>query len=240
MKTSRCPKDPNRTARHHHMTPFPELPQSVLFLAHVKNTADDTCVIKLFPFYIQQSFFWLRWVPIWSQNVAISPPLTLFSPLMKSSTLSLRKAAAATMVLPPARRLAATEIHGRNRWRATRGCTTSKHFLWKSPFDLRTETSWRWSTVGSLLCLLSVACCRSNTEPYRCPSGTALIQMREGNLAASHFRETVDFMLFWLLLLRQTRENPGNTHWTQTETQVRLSGPSHSVLHEFYYMEPQQ
>lgn len=155
--------------------------------------------------------------------MAISPPPTHSSPapLMRSSTLSLRTAAAATTASPPERR-PATEIHGMIRWRAARGCTISRHFPWRRPCCLRTETTWRWSTGGSLPCLHSAACCKNSTEPCLCPSGPVLSQKGEGNHAASRYPETAGYMLSWpppLLI----RESPSTTSWTGPETLVRYT-----------------
>ena len=157
--------------------------------------------------------------------MATFPLLTRFIhvPLTRNSTRSPRRAAATT-ASPLGQRRAATEIHGRIRWRATQGCTTSRHFPLRNPCDLKTETSWQWSTAGSPLCLHSAACCKNSTEPCHCPSGPVLIQTQEENLAASHFPETAGCTLSWLPPpLHQIRGNPSTISWIEVETQVRLS-----------------
>lgn len=157
--------------------------------------------------------------------MAISPPPTLSSPalLTRSSTRSLWTAAAATTASPPgSRRRAATGTHGRTRWRAMRGCTTSRRFPWRRPCYLRTETSWRWSTADSPPCPLSAACCRNSTGPCLCLSGPASIQTREGNPAASRYPGTAGCTQSWpLLQLRRIRGSPITTTWTGPETLVR-------------------
>lgn len=147
-------------------------------------------------------------------------------PLMRSFTLSLRKAAATT-ASPLGRRQAATGTHGRTRWRATRGCTTSRRSPWK---NLRTETSWPWSTAGSPLSLRSAACCKNSTEPFRCLSGPASIQTQEANLEVSLFPGTAGSTPSWLLpLLHRIRGSITTTSWTRPETQVRLRVPSNQL-----------
>lgn len=155
--------------------------------------------------------------------MAISPHPTHSSHvrLMRNSTLSRRKAAATTASLP-GRRRAATETHGRTRWRATRGCTTSRRFPWRNPCYARIGTSWRWSTAGSPPCQHSAACCKNSTERCLCPSGPVSIQTQGGNHAASHFPETVGSTLYWLPPLPHLiRENRSTTSWTGPETQVK-------------------
>ncbi len=150
---------------------------------------------------------------------------------MRSSTLSLRTAAAATTASPPGRRRAATETHGRTRWRATRGCTTSRRFPWRRLCCL-TETNWRWSTAGSPPCPHSAACCRNSTEPCPCPSGPVSIQRPEGNPAASHYPGTAGSTPSWPPpLLRQIRESPSTTSWTGPETLVR-----HRICFTFFHI----
>lgn len=156
--------------------------------------------------------------------MAISPPPTHSSPapLMRSSTLSLWTAAAATTASLLDRRRAATETHGRTRWRATRGCTTSRPSLWRRLFYLRTETNWRWSTEGSPPCRHSAACCRNSTGPCLFPSELALIPRQAGNRAASLYPGTVGSTLSWLPPpLHQIRESPSTIIWTGPEIQVR-------------------
>lgn len=156
--------------------------------------------------------------------MATSPLLTRSSlvPRTRSTTQSLRKAATTT-ASRPGRSRAATGTRGTTRWRATAGCTTCRHFLWKIPCSLRTGSSWRWSTAGSPPCRPSAACCRSSTELCRCPSGPASTQTQEGNRAALRFPETAGFTLSWLLpLLHRIKENPSTTTWTRPEAQVRL------------------
>lgn len=170
--------------------------------------------------------------------MATSPPLTPSSPapLMTTSTQSLRTAAAATMASPLGRRRAATGTRGRTRWRAMRGCTTSRPFQWRRTCCLRTETNWRWSTADSPPCPHSAACCKNNTGPCLCPSGPASIQTREGNPAASRYPGTAGFMLFWLLpLLHRIRGSPISTSWTGPEAVVRHTP---SLFHIFTH-EPQ-
>lgn len=154
--------------------------------------------------------------------MATSPPPTRSSPapLMRSSTLTLRTAAATT-ASPPGRRRVATETRGTTRWRAMRGCTTSRRFPWRRPCCLRTETNWRWSTAGSPPCPHSAACCKNSTEPCLCPSGPVLIQRREGNPAASRCPGTAGSMLSWPPPLRQITESLSTTSWTGPETLVR-------------------
>lgn len=174
--------------------------------------------------------------------MAISPPLTHSSPapLMKSSTLSLWTAAAATASLL-GRRRAPTGTHGRTRWRAMRGCTTSRHFPWRSLCCLRTETNWRWSIEGSPPCLHSAACCKNSTGPCRCPSGLASTRRQEGNPAASHYPGTAGCTPSWPPpLLHRIRKSPSSIAWTGPEILVRhTESPcitqhifqEHSILH---------
>lgn len=180
--------------------------------------------------------FVCRWVRTWNQNVAISLPLTRSSPvlLMKSSTLSLRKAAAATTASPLGRRRAAIETHGRTRWRATRGCTTSRRFPWRNPCYLRTETSWRWSTAGSPPCQHRAACCKNNTEPCLCPSEPVSIQIQEGNHVVSRYPGTAGSTQSWQPPpLYQIQERHSTTSRTGPETQVRLTFTTSTDIKNF-------
>lgn len=148
---------------------------------------------------------------------------------MRSSTLSLWTAAAATTASPPGRRRAATETPGMTRWRATRGCTTSRRSPWRRPCYVRTETNWPWSTAGSPPCPHSAACCRNSTGP--CPSGPVSIQRREGNPAASRYPGTAGSTLSWPPQpLRRIRESPSTTTWTGPETPVRHTESGFSVI----------
>lgn len=161
--------------------------------------------------------------------MAISPPPTHSSPapLTRSSTRSLWTAAATT-ASHPGRRRAATETRGRTRWRATRGCTTSRRFRWRRLCYLRTGTNWRWSTEGSPPCQHSAACCRNSTGPCLCPSGLASIRRREGNPAASHYQGTAGSTLSWPPPpLHRIRESPSTITWTGPEILVRHTESSH-------------
>lgn len=238
MRTWRCPRCPNRTVRHHLMTPIPERPQWVclpvtITESHLKSQTCYTNHLLVF-----------RRVPTWNPNVAISPPPTHSSPvpLMKSSTLSRRTAAAATTASHLGRRRAPTETHGRTRWRAMWGCTTFRHFPWRRLCYLRTETNLPWSTEGSPPCRRSAACCKNSTGPCLCPSGRALIRRQEGNPAASRYRGTAGSTPSWPPPpLQQIRESPSSITWTGPEILVRHKESSnitqaqtfqeHSILH---------
>ncbi len=222
MRTWRCPRGPNRTVRHHLMIHIQEHPQWVCLPLIQKVDI----VLSGKPVLLAVWVFVFRWVPTWNRNVVISPPLTHSSlaPLMRSSTPSFRMAASATMVSPLDRRRAATETHGMTRWRATRGCTTSRRFPWRKPCYLRTETNWRWSTAGRTPCPHSAACCRNSTGLCLYPSEPVLIQRQEGNPAASHCLGTAGCMQYWPpLLLHRIKESHSTTTWTGPETRVRHS-----------------
>lgn len=183
------------------------------------NTARRMCLFVTCNLFL----FFFRWVHILNPNAAISPPRTHSNPapLMKSSTLSLRKEAVTTTASPRDQRPPATETHGRTRWRTTRGCTIFKRSLWKNPCYLRTGTNWRWSIADSLLCLHSAACCRNSTELCLCLSGPALIQRQEGNPAVSRYPGTAGSTPSWLPPLpHQNKESPNSTTWIGLEKQV--------------------
>lgn len=177
--------------------------------------------------------FVIRWVPTWNQNGATSPPLTRSSraPLKRSTAPSLWTAAvAATTASRLGRRRAATETHGRTRWRAIRGCTTCRHSPWRKTCCLRTETNWQWSTDGSPPCRPNVACSRNSTGPCLCPSGQALTLRWGVSPAASRYPGTAGSTLSWLPpLLRRIRESASTITWSEPEILVSHTESSHAT-----------
>ncbi|GLD46939.1 connector enhancer of kinase suppressor of ras 2-like isoform X1 [Lates japonicus] len=122
-----------------------------------------------------EGFVNLQVSALWNR-VAISPLYVPVVLLMKSSTLSLRKAATATTTSPLGRRQAAMRNSWQDQMETTRGCTTSDVSMEKSLLS-EDETSWRWSTQAVHPAGTSAACCKNN-EPCLCPSKPMSIQIR--------------------------------------------------------------